>query len=108
MALPDDRSLNLPDARSSPRALPMMSAPTRDLAWKEIHHRLVPLMRPDNRTNLPYLAREYVLLGLILAACGLSHARWADGTLPIGAFAAIAAVGVFAVGAIQHRFSALA
>jgi fatty acid desaturase len=86
----------------------MMSELTRDPAWKAIHHRLVPLMRPDNRTNVVYLIKEYVLLGLILAGCGIAHARWADGTLPIAAFVPIAALGIFAVGAIQHRFSALA
>ncbi|WP_231749414.1 fatty acid desaturase family protein [Tautonia plasticadhaerens] len=86
----------------------MMSDPPRDASWKAIHHRLVPLMRPDNRTNIGYLLKEYALLGLVLTACGLAHARWSGGGLPGWAYLPIAAVGVFAVGAIQHRFSALA
>jgi fatty acid desaturase len=85
-----------------------MSDLTRDASWKELHHRLVPLMRPDNRTNIRYLVREYVLLGLVLSACGLAHVRWSNGILPAWAYVPIAALGVFAVGAIQHRFSALA
>ena len=76
--------------------------------WKEIHHEVVALMRADNRTNIGYILREYLLLGVILAGAGAAFAGWRSEGLPTWAFLPIAASGIAAVGAIQHRFSALA
>lgn len=80
----------------------------RDLTWDEVHHRLVPLMRADNRTNVAYIAREYALLTAVLAGCAAAHAARSAGHLPTAAFAAMAAVGVALVAVMQHRLSGLA
>jgi fatty acid desaturase len=79
-----------------------------DLSWDEAHHALVPLMRADNRTNLVYLAREYVLLAAVLLACVGTHRAWSVGSVSMWVFAPCAAVGVLAVAACQHRLSGLA
>ena len=86
----------------------MMSDLSREPSWKAIHHQLIPLMRPNNHSNVRYLIKEYLLLGLILISCGFAHARWSDGTLPLWLYVPMGATLLFAVGAIQHRFSALA
>jgi len=40
-----------------------------DLTWDEVHHRLIPLLRPDNFTNAFYIVGEYVGLIGSLAGC---------------------------------------
>jgi fatty acid desaturase len=84
-----------------------MDAP-RDLTWDEVHRAIVPLMRADNRTNVLYLVREYVLLLLVLAGCVAAHRAWSDGRLGLAAFVPMAALGVVLVAAMQHRLSGLA
>jgi fatty acid desaturase len=82
-------------------------ADTGDLTWDEVHHALVPLMRPDNRTNVAYIAREYVLLAAVLAGCVAAHGAWSSGRLGTAGFVPLALLGVFAVAAVQHRLSGL-
>lgn len=80
----------------------------RALTWDEVHHELVPLMRPDNRTNVGYILREYLVLAITLATCAIAHARWVAGDLPTLAFVPFATVGIVLVAALQHRLSGLA
>ena len=79
-----------------------------DLTWDEAHRAVVGLMGVDNRTNVAYIAREYLGLALTLAACSWAYHAWADGRVSTPGFAPIAALGVFAVAAFQHRLSGLA
>lgn len=65
-------------------------------------------MRADNRSNLPYLALEYGMLTASLWACSRLLGAWSAGSVSTPGFAAVAAVGVFVVGALQHRLSGLA
>lgn len=79
-----------------------------DLTWDEVHGALVPLMRPDNRTNIAVILREYLGLGAVLAAASWSWFAWSRGDLAPWAFFPIAACGVLLVAAFQHRLSGLA
>lgn len=79
-----------------------------DLSWDEAHRALLPLMRVNNTTNLRYLAREYLGLGLVLAGCSVAWVRWASGDLATEAFVPLAALGVVLVASFQHRLSGLA
>ena len=36
-----------------------------DLSWDEAYHAVLPLMRADNRTNVGYILREYLLLAAV-------------------------------------------
>jgi fatty acid desaturase len=79
-----------------------------DLSWKEVYHRLVPLMRVDNRTSLRYLAQEYLALAIVLGGCAWAFHAWTAGRLATAAFVPLAALGIVVIAAIQHRFSGLA
>lgn len=85
-----------------------MDVAPRDLSWDEAHHALIPLMRPDNRTNIPYILREYLGLGLVLAACAASMGAWRAGQISTAAFLPLAAIGIALVATFQHRLSGLA
>ncbi len=79
-----------------------------DLTWDEAHHAVVGLMRVDNRTNIRFIAREYLGLAATLALCGWAWHAWAGGRIATGGFVPLATLGVFAVAAFQHRLSGLA
>ena len=79
-----------------------------DLTWDEAHRAVVRLMRVDNRTNVRFIAREYLGLAATLAACAWTYRAWAAGSLPTVGFVPLAVLGVFAVAAFQHRLSGLA
>jgi fatty acid desaturase len=83
-------------------------ATTDDLSWDEAYNALVPLMRADNRTNLGYLLREYVVLIGVLAVCATALAAWSTGRVATPAFVPLAACGVALVAVMQHRLSGLA
>ena len=79
-----------------------------DLNWEEVHRALVPLMRADNRTNIKYIALEWGMLIALLGSCGWAYHAWADGRLATPGFVPLAALGILAIGAVQHRLSGLA
>ncbi len=79
-----------------------------DLTWDEAHRAVVRLMRVDNRTNLRFIAREYLGLAATLAGCAWAYRSWETGSIPTAGFAPMAILGVFAVAAFQHRLSGLA
>jgi fatty acid desaturase len=83
-------------------------ATTDDLTWDEAYRALLPLMRPDDRTNIGYVLREYALLIGVLAGCAGTHAAWSAGTIATPAFVPIAACGAALVAVMQHRLSGLA
>jgi fatty acid desaturase len=83
-------------------------ARTDDLTWDEVHHAIVALMRPDNRTNLFYIAREYLLLLMALAGCAWCWRVWLAAEVSTSVFLTLATLGVFMVAALQHRLSGLA
>ncbi|WP_435011205.1 fatty acid desaturase family protein [Tundrisphaera lichenicola] len=87
--------------------MPAMPAEA-DLSWDEAHRQVVGLMRVDNRANIPYILREYLGLAFTLAACSWAYRAWASGQVPTAGFLPMAALGVFAVAAFQHRLSGLA
>jgi len=72
-----------------------------------LQRRIMQLRRPDNRTNLLYLAREYACLALVIGgAVGFAESRAGWGlswlwNLPV--FAAAIAL----VGGLQHRLAGL-
>jgi fatty acid desaturase len=78
-----------------------------DLSWPEVHRRLVPLMRADNLTNIGFILLEYVVLAVSLAGCVLAYRAWSEGKLATAGFVPLAALGMFAVAAVQHRLSGL-
>jgi fatty acid desaturase len=79
-----------------------------DASWHAIHHTLVPLMRVDNRTNIRYIAREYLGLGLALMGCVAAYQAWQGGQIRLTIFMPLALLGMVAVAAFQHRLSGLA
>jgi fatty acid desaturase len=79
-----------------------------DLTWDQAHRAVVGLMRADNRTNVGYIAREYLGLACVMAGCSWAHRAWASGEVSTALFLSMAAMGVFAVAAFQHRLSGLA
>lgn len=83
-------------------------ATSEDLSWDETYHALVPLMRADNRTNVGFILREYVLLIGVLAVCATAFASWSAGRITTPIFVPLAACGVFLVAVVQHRLSGLA
>ncbi len=83
-------------------------AETADLSWDEAHHALVPLMRADNRTNLKFIAGEYLGLVVSLGLSSWAYLAWSGGRLPLLGFLPVAAVGIVAIAAFQHRLSGLA
>ncbi len=85
-----------------------MEVPSTDCSWTEAHRALVPLMRADNHTNVGYIAREYLGLGLVLTAASILWRVWSAGSLPTVAFLPLAMVGVVLVATFQHRLSGLA
>jgi fatty acid desaturase len=85
---------------------PPSNAKTAD--WRSIHHRLVPLMRPDDRRSWLCIGREYLSLTVVLAL-GFWLLR---GSTPqrLG-LAIVVPAGLMvmaAVAALQHRLSGLA
>jgi len=78
-----------------------------DWSWEQTHRELVPLLRADDRTNILYLAFEYAGLLGSLAGCVVLYRAWAAGGISTPGFAALAALGVFAVAVFQHRLSGL-
>ncbi|HEX8203471.1 MAG TPA: fatty acid desaturase, partial [Isosphaeraceae bacterium] len=83
-------------------------ATTDDLSWDEAYRALLPLMRPDDRTNIGSILREYALLIAVLAGCASAFAGWSAGRFGTPAFVPLAACGVVLVAVIQHRLSGLA
>src|SRR5258708_4883863 len=81
---------------------------TRDLTWDEVHQRVVPLMRANNRTNVLYIAREYALLAAMAWAAATTYGSWAAGAISSLFFISLATVIVIAVAVVQHRLSGLA
>lgn len=79
-----------------------------DLSPEQAHHAVVALMRTDNRTNIAYIAHEYLGLALVLAGCIALHRGWSAGQVGTGWFIPLAAVGVALVAVFQHRLSGLA
>ena len=79
-----------------------------DLTWDEAHRAVVRLMRVDNRTNIRFIAREYLGLAATLAACAWAYHAWSTGGLATAGFIPLAILGVFAVASFQHRLSGLA
>lgn len=79
-----------------------------DLNWSEAHRELVPLMRPDDRTNIATILREYAGLAAVLGASWWAWSAWSRGDLPSWAFFPLAGLGVALVAAFQHRLSGLA
>ena len=79
-----------------------------DLSWDEIHRAVVPMMRADNRTNVAYIFREYILLAGVIG-CGVwAHGAWSAGTLATFGFVPLAAIVVVLIATVQHRLSGLA
>ncbi|WP_165227323.1 fatty acid desaturase family protein [Aquisphaera insulae] len=78
-----------------------------DLTWDEVHHRLIPLLRADDITNVPYILGEYLGLAATLAACGWLYRSWSAGAIPTAAFGPLCALGMAVVAAFQHRLSGL-
>ena len=79
-----------------------------DLSWDDAHRAVVRLMRVDHRTNIEFIAREYLGLALTLAGCAWAYRAWASGDLhglvpPAGGPRRVRGGGVF-----QHRLSGLA
>ena len=79
-----------------------------DLSWREAHHQVVPLMRVDNRKNIRFIVLEYALMAAVLGVCVWSWSAFQAGSLRWWGFVPIAGVGMFAMGALQHRLSGLA
>ncbi|WZO96531.1 fatty acid desaturase [Isosphaeraceae bacterium EP7] len=82
--------------------------PKNDLSWDDAHRRLVPLMKPDNRTNIGFIAREYLFLAVVLSGCHMLMATRSTDSLSTGLFAPLAMLGVLLVAIGQHRLSGLA
>lgn len=80
----------------------------KELSWDELHHEVVPLMRADNRTNLLYLAREYLLLGLTVWSGGMCIAAYSTGRLGLVGFVPLASAIIVFAATVQHRLSGLA
>lgn len=81
---------------------------TADLSFDEAHHAVVGLMRTDNRTNIGYIAREYLGLAIVLSGCVWAYRAWEGGQIGTAAFLPMAALGVALVATFQHRLSGLA
>lgn len=79
-----------------------------DLTWEEARHQVVALMKANNRTNLRYIAGEYLMLVLSVGGSAWSYYRWQNGGLSTLAFDIIAIIGVIVIAALQHRLSGLA
>jgi fatty acid desaturase len=78
-----------------------------DLTWDEVHHRLLPLLGADNRTNGFYLLGEYLGLSAALACCVWLYSGLASGRLPTVAFIPLCVLGMAVIAALQHRLSGL-
>jgi fatty acid desaturase len=78
-----------------------------DLAWDEVHHRLIPLLRADNRTNIAWIAGDYLVLGVTLSVCVWLYNSWSHGAISAWVFWPLAILGMAAVAAVQHRLSGL-
>lgn len=78
-----------------------------DLAWDEVHHRLIPLLRADNHTNVIYILGEYAGLGVSLAACTWLYSTWSSGAMPTAGFLPLCMLGMALIAAFQHRLSGL-
>ncbi|WP_152049436.1 fatty acid desaturase family protein [Tautonia marina] len=79
-----------------------------DLTWDEVRTPLLAMAKPDNRTNLACIAREYALLVLALTSGSVAFSAWSDGRLPTIAFLPIASAVTVVVAIGQHRLSGLA
>ncbi len=78
-----------------------------DLTWDEAHHRLIPLLRVNDFTNIFYILAEYVgLFGSLAASCWLYWA-WSSGRLATAGFVFLSVLGVAVIAAFQHRLSGL-
>ncbi len=78
-----------------------------DLTWDEAHHRLIPLLRADDFTNVFYILGEYAGLIGSLAACALLYSAWSSGRLPTAGFLSLSVLGMAVIAAFQHRLSGL-
>ncbi|RUL89232.1 fatty acid desaturase family protein [Tautonia sociabilis] len=79
-----------------------------DLTWEQARRALAALARPDNRTNLGCILREYAMLAAAIAAGTAALEAWTRGGLSTPAFSAIAIAVAFVVAVGQHRLSGLA
>ena len=79
-----------------------------DLSRDDLHRLIVPLMRADNRANVPYLVREYLLLGLTLWSGWAAYSGWASGAIGLAVFLPVATCLVVLAAVCQHRLSGLA
>lgn len=79
-----------------------------DLSWDQARRALLALSRPDNRTNLACIAREYALLALLMAGGAVAVSAWSAGRVGAPGFVAIALPVAFGVAVVQHRLSGLA
>ncbi|WP_435017723.1 fatty acid desaturase family protein [Tundrisphaera sp. TA3] len=84
-----------------------MTHESPDLTAEAAHRAVVGLMRTDNRTNIGYIAREYLGLALVLAGCIWAYHAWSAGRVGTAGFVPMAA-GVALVAVFQHRLSGLA
>src|SRR4051794_14207741 len=88
-------------------ATDIMEPTSSDLSWDEVHHRLIPLLRADNRTNIVYILLEYAGLIACLVACAAAYSAWSAGNLTTAGFVPLCVLGLAAVAAFQHRLSGL-
>jgi fatty acid desaturase len=86
----------------------MLMMPAIDPSWDDAYRGLVPLMRPDNRTNIGYIAREYAFLAAVLYGCHSLVVALASGSLAQAQFVPLAILGMVLVAVGQHRLSGLA
>ena len=90
-----------------PMANTLTQPSSTDLTWDETHHRLIPLLIADNRTNIAYILGEYVGLLASLAGCVSIYAAWSGGRLATFGFVPLCLLGMAVVAAFQHRLSGL-
>lgn len=79
----------------------------RSLNSKQINHLLRPLRLLDNRTNLVYLALDYLTLALAVGACLAFYHRRANWGLSWWLNVPVTALGIVIIGAAQHRLAGL-
>ncbi|QDV38587.1 fatty acid desaturase family protein [Tautonia plasticadhaerens] len=79
-----------------------------DLSWDQARRALLALSRPDDRTNLACIGRDYALLALLLAGGATAVSAWSAGRVGGPGFVAIALLVASGVAVVQHRISGLA
>ncbi|WP_169977176.1 fatty acid desaturase family protein [Tautonia rosea] len=79
-----------------------------ELTWDQARHALLAMSKPDNRTNLACIAREYALIAFALSTGAVACSAWSESRLPTLAFVPICTAIAFLVAVGQHRLSGLA